>query len=338
MIRQKRSRVLKSSVERYESIRLLLFRQLPPAMYGQNVAPNDSIIAFAQHAPRREYLESKLRYLAQNGYDTVTTGEYVEWLTGVWQPTRPTVLLTFDDGRRGFAQVTYPLVKAYGFRSVIFVCPGLVDLASRGDDSLSQFARKTILTWDELRDLHREGDVDIQSHGMWHNAVPCSSSPTTIGVNHVQSIMAFPDMLPPDGRLERALTGQGQDVCRYKSVPLYAWPSSAEGTITQDTLRSDLAHAKAKIEEHLPGHRVRGFAFPWWKGTRTAAELARGLGHELVFWGLSGIDGHLGRENVDPLRIGRLGFDWICCLPGKGRKSIVRLLYEKVKGFHDDRY
>jgi len=324
--------------ERFHSIRLIALHRLPPAIYGRAVDPDLSILVFAQHAPGPDYLEPKLRHLAENGYETITTREYAEWLVGAgrWRPRRHTVMLTFDDGLRGFAERTLPLLRRYGSRSVLFVCPGLTDLATSGKGQLSELARKTVLTWDELHSLHRSGDVDIQSHGMWHNKVRCASSPVAVGVERVNSIMVCPDLLPPDGRLRSVLAGRGQDVKRYPSVPFFTCEVSSKGPVCEGDLISDLAEAKSLIEQNLPGHQVRALAFPWWRGSANAVQAAQQTGHQLIFWGLAGINSRLGHRGVDTLRIGRLWFDWIHCLPGKGRITVRRLLKEKLSGLHND--
>jgi len=322
-----RSRGKALTHERWQSIRLVLLRQMPPPIYGREIPSSELLLTFAQHAPGPGYLAPKLRHLADNGYQAVTTREYAEWLAGAWRPKRPAVLLTFDDGLRDFARVTYPILKRFGFPCTLFVCPGLVDLASRGVDAVSELAHKTILTWDELRDLCCQGDVDVQCHGMWHNRVSCSSRPVSVGVRSYRGILDLADLLPPDGRIERVLAGQGDDVCRYACQPLYACHPSPGGPVSEPMLRSDLADAKARIEECLPGHAVRALALPWWTGSPATLELARAEGYTLVFWGLRMVHRRLGRENVDPLRIGRLGFDWIYCLPGTPLKlSVVSLL------------
>ena len=299
------------------------------------VAPKDSLIAFAQHSPGLHYLDQKLRHLADNGYQTITTREYHDWLAGSWEPKQPSVLLTFDDGRRGFAKAAYPLLKSYGFRCVLFVCPGLVELASRAHGALGQLSRQSVLTWDELASLHREGLVDIQSHGMWHNRVCSCSSLKGVRSRPIRSIFHVPELLPPDGRLESVLQQETPHTTRVDSRPFFACTPSESGPVTEQTIRADLASAKERIEAHLGGHSVRAFAFPWWTGTRRSTELVSETGHELAFWGLSPIHPRLGKEAVDPLRIGRLGFDWICCLPGPpGQTSVARLLYEKLRGLH----
>lgn len=322
------------SIERCFSLRLLIRHRMPPAIYGCPTTSDSAILVFAQHAPGPQYLEPKLRHLAENGYEAVTTWEFDQWLAGLWKPQRPSVMLTFDDGLKAFARNTLPLLQTYGFRSVLFVCPGLVDMATAADDLGARLASKTILTWDELRSLSNTGMVDVQSHGMWHNRVAYSASARAGAADRMDTIMQCTDLLPPDGRLERLLSGQGQDVLRLPSIPFFS-ASHREG-IGEQAFVEDLAEARERIESNLPGHHVRAFAFPWYNGSPEAVSAARQAGYSQSYWGLAGIGPLQGREAIDPLRIGRLGFDWIHCLPGKGRTTVRRLLLQKLLGNCDD--
>jgi len=325
------------AIERFHGVRLLVFHRLPRAFYGRHVPPEVLVPVFSQHGPGPKYLTPKLEHLARNRYETISTRQYTDWLAGRWAPRAPSVMLTFDDGLRGFAERTFPVLRTFGFRSVLFVCPGLTDLASAGSDDVSRLARRTILTWDELRGLHETGLVDVQSHGLWHNRVLQGSTPTGIGAERIEDIMFNADLLPPDGRLERALAGQGQDVPRFRTVPKFMQRMGAPGSEPYTTVLLDLVEAKQRIEAHLPGHRVRAFAFPWWNGSTSVLQTVKEAGYELAFWGLAPICPRCGRQAVDPFRVGRLGFDWILCLPGKGRTTVRQLIREKLKGLHDER-
>jgi len=85
----------------------------------------------------------------------------------------------------------------------------------------------------------------------------------------------------------------------------------------------------------LPGQVVRAFALPWWRGSSSALEAARRSGYEFVFWGRGSISPRVGRQSINPMRIGRLDFDWTPCLAGEHRRGVARVLLEKAKGAHD---
>lgn len=290
----------------------------------------DTVPVFAQHAPGPLYLAEKLDHLTRNGYSTLDTAQYHAWLTGEWPLDRPAVMLTFDDGARRFYDVTFPELEKRGLRSVLFVCPGLVELASAGNSKLNDFIADHILTWDELRTLLRTGLVDIQSHGMWHNAARVSEAPASWSTILSTDLFGVLDLLPPDGRIDALADGTAMTapVPRYPSHPFYRCVDRDHAV--------DLRRAKALIEANLPRHSVRAFAFPWWNGVDGAVRAAREEGYNLVFHGMRGMLGSQRRAYVNPLQIGRMGFDWISCLPGDGAKSVAMLVSELYRGQHTD--
>jgi peptidoglycan/xylan/chitin deacetylase (PgdA/CDA1 family) len=312
-----------NTLERLYSWWGLASRGLPGYLLRRSFDPATTIPVFAQHAPRVEYLEPKLRYLAENGYDTITVAEYEQWLAGAWTPTRPTVMLTFDDGMREFGERVVPLLRRYGCRAVLFVCPGLVDLASRPEDSIGTIVRRQFLDWQELLELAGSGTVDLQSHGLWHNRVPVSRSREAAIRGPVTSIRSVLDTMPPEGALRDLVEGRVHELERYPSVPLYL-------SDAYETIAADACEARRSLEERLR-RPVTAFAFPWWNGSAVAVQALRQAGYRSIFWGMRGT---FHGPTAD--RIGRLSFDWIHCLPGSGRLSVPELLVQKARGLQRD--
>ncbi len=317
-------------LERLYTVRALASGQVARQLRLADVQWHETVPIFAQHAPGPAYLAAKLEHLSRNRYDTLGTAQYAAWLSGERVLDRSSVMLTFDDGMRRFRDVTFPELRRYGFRSVLFICPGLVDLASRRESKLDAFVASHMLTWDEIAELHETGLVDIQSHGMWHNAVPLSRAPSGQAAKPGRDLYEILDLLPPDGRIEALFDGAAAEtaVPRYPSHPFYQCRGGDHA--------ADLRRSKAMIERHLPGHRVTAFAFPWWNGVDSAARIARSEGYELVFRGMRGMWGSQRRTTIDPLCIGRMSFDWIACLPGAGAKSFMTLVGELRRGEHSD--
>lgn len=112
--------------------------------------------------------ERQMAYLARRGYepiglkrlDAVRTGRAV-------LPPKP-VLLTFDDGLRSYYTHAYPVLKRYGFPSILSVVTAWVDGRSHPDGY-----RAPLLGWEELRRLARSPLVEIVSHtDDLHHGVP----------------------------------------------------------------------------------------------------------------------------------------------------------------------
>lgn len=95
-------------------------------------------------------------------------------------------------------------------------------------------------------------------------------------------------------------------------------------------IATDLRRAKAAIEARLPGKRVRHLAFPWGEGSAAAVDAARESGYEACFWGK--VDGRLTNQvGGDPLRIARIGEDFVRSLPGDGRIPLRRVVAGKLE-------
>lgn len=121
---------------------------------------------FSYHLVRHESFEADLRFLRDNGYQTLGTDEFLDWLQGGAAVQRRSVLLTFDDGPRNFHAVALPLLRKYAARAVAFVAPGLHGDSPDGD------VTDRPMTWTELREVHESGLVELQSHTLESRYAP----------------------------------------------------------------------------------------------------------------------------------------------------------------------
>jgi hypothetical protein len=94
-------------------------------------------------------------------------------------------------------------------------------------------------------------------------------------------------------------------------------------------IRFDLAEAKRRIEEMLPGKTVRHLCYPWHAAGRIAAFESVQAGYATNFWGKIG-----GRYSSpipgNPLRIARVGGDFFFRLPGTGRAPFLGIIAGKA--------
>ncbi len=115
---------------------------------------------FAFHSVVPEAFEAQLRYLKENGYETVRSADELAACLQGRAPLRPkTVLLTFDDGRASLYRVAYPLLQRYGYQAVGFVVPTFV-------------GKRNFCSWQQLKEMAASGVVDIQSHTLCHRFAP----------------------------------------------------------------------------------------------------------------------------------------------------------------------
>ncbi len=127
---------------------------------------------FHFHDVNREYLERHLRYLAENGYETLDSRAMLDFSAGGVYPGDRKVVLTFDDGWKSLWTAAFPLLRKYGMKAVAYIITGRVEDARAvrkpGDSGGSQLA-----TWPELRAMHKSGVIDIQSHTHSHAMIFC---------------------------------------------------------------------------------------------------------------------------------------------------------------------
>ncbi len=120
---------------------------------------------FMFHTVERGSFQAQLDFLKDNGYRTLTMGEFLDYLKGEFTLKDPAVLLTFDDGEKSLYEVAYPLLKRYGYHAVAFVIPHFM----RETPDLRP--GKGWLAWEQLREMDQSGVIDIQSHSHYHARV-----------------------------------------------------------------------------------------------------------------------------------------------------------------------
>jgi hypothetical protein len=98
----------------------------------------------------------------------------------------------------------------------------------------------------------------------------------------------------------------------------------------EKALSQELDGSKRRIEEKLPGHRVRHFCYPWWSGCGAAMELSKKIGYATNFLGILP-DRRTNSPGDDPYRIVRLLDDYLFRLPGDGRRSLISILAERFR-------
>ncbi|MDL2287863.1 polysaccharide deacetylase family protein [Oscillospiraceae bacterium OttesenSCG-928-F05] len=76
-----------------------------------------------------EDFEAQMRYLYENGFQTMTSQELLGFLDGGPLPGKR-VMITFDDGYLSNLEYAYPVMKAYGFTGAIFLVTGSIPAQS----------------------------------------------------------------------------------------------------------------------------------------------------------------------------------------------------------------
>jgi peptidoglycan/xylan/chitin deacetylase (PgdA/CDA1 family) len=79
---------------------------------------------FRYHHTAAEF-EGHLDWLASR-YIPATLDDFARWFRGEWQPRKPLVLVTFDDGYRNNATNAAPILTHKGFPAIFFLASGYV--------------------------------------------------------------------------------------------------------------------------------------------------------------------------------------------------------------------
>jgi len=126
--------------------------QLVPVLVYHNMGPEDRgrlVIGVKK-------FEAQMRALRAEGFQTVSLSDYLEFTAGRKQLARKSVLITFDDGYRSFAQYARPILKDFGFTATLFV--------------YSDFVGSGGMSWKELGAMIAQG-FDVQAHSKTHESL-----------------------------------------------------------------------------------------------------------------------------------------------------------------------
>lgn len=137
----------------------LVSGRFPRFVFGGGVA-RTTLPVFHFHDETRETFEPKLRYLTENGYRTVGSDEIAAFVAGKTMGFDRAVGLCFDDAWASLWTVVAPLLKQYGQTAIVYAIPGRIE---RPDSPF--------VTWEQLRQLHGSGLVDVQCHTYSHSRV-----------------------------------------------------------------------------------------------------------------------------------------------------------------------
>jgi biofilm PGA synthesis lipoprotein PgaB len=195
-----------------------------------------------------------LSWLREHGYRPVSVDDLLAARKGEKELPAKAVLLTFDDGYRGFYSEVFPLLKAFNYPAVLALVGRWMEapagsLVEYGD---RRVPREHFLSWQQVRELSASGLVEIASHSFdLHRGLPAN----------------------PQGNLEPALSARRYD--------------PATGTYEAEAthlarLRADLL-ANADLIERRTGRRPRVMVWPYGEYNRPALGIAEEAGMSVAF-------------------------------------------------------
>ncbi len=137
---------------------------LPILMYHRVVEQLDTPDPYNLCISRADF-ESQMRYLVQQGYQTITLEDMVASLAHGSMPGRRQVIITFDDGYDDVYTRAFPILQELGLKAAVMLvggCMGGFNLWDRG-----KTRQASLLDISRVREMIGYG-ISVGSHGMTH--------------------------------------------------------------------------------------------------------------------------------------------------------------------------
>lgn len=136
-------------VQRTARVPILMYHRITDLPENASASDRDYKIPPAQ-------FEEQLRYLRDNGYQSIRLYDLNRYLQGGDPLPEKAVILTFDDGYRDNAVSAFPLLQEYGFTATFFINSQPIN------DEYPAY-----MTWEQVEQLSGAG-MDIESHSHTH--------------------------------------------------------------------------------------------------------------------------------------------------------------------------
>ena len=109
-------------------------------------------------------VEKDLIYLKENGYTTIVMQDLINFVErGKRLPKKP-IVLTFDDGNSSDYNYLLPLLQKHDMKAVLAIIGEATDRCTTYMDKNPK-SKAPNMTWYQVKELHKSGHCEIQSHG-----------------------------------------------------------------------------------------------------------------------------------------------------------------------------
>lgn len=212
-------------------------RHYPPFVTAQKpLLGEDDVPVFVFHTVEPAEFEDQLRYLADNGYTTLSCEQFLRHLNGTERVPPGSVLLTIDDGRASVWSFALPLLKKHGATAVVFLIPGYVPHADKPSPTIEDVwtgrcpsgrmssRDPELMSWIEIKEAAATRLVDFQAHTLHHHKVPV----TDRIIDYINPRMGAPLFdVPIEPGLEAGLLNHGIE--SLYGAPVYEHDSLMSG-------------------------------------------------------------------------------------------------------------
>jgi peptidoglycan/xylan/chitin deacetylase (PgdA/CDA1 family) len=136
-------------------------RRIPILMYHSISNASEQGHPYYRTVTTPNVFAGHMKYLAKNGYTTVSLSDAVKWLDGILPAITRPVAITFDDGYRDFYTAAFPVLSRHRFSATVYLPTAYIG------NTTQTFKGIECLTWGEVRQLQAAG-VEFGSHTVTH--------------------------------------------------------------------------------------------------------------------------------------------------------------------------
>lgn len=102
-----------------------------------------------------ENFSSQMQYLKDNGFNTISFGNLIDYFKGEFDMPEKPIIISFDDGVVNHYQNAWPILQKNNLKATFFIFPNPIGRS------------KNYMTWEQLQELIDNG-MEIGSHGWYH--------------------------------------------------------------------------------------------------------------------------------------------------------------------------
>lgn len=133
-------------------------KDVPILVYHQ-VVDEDFDLTKVPVGDRPYYLRNsdfvrQMEYLSNQGFKTLTLGEFVNFIKDGGQLSAKSIVLTFDDGHISNYTYVYPILRRFNFKATFFLI-------------VSEIGKPKTLNWAQIVEIKNNG-MEVGSHSMTH--------------------------------------------------------------------------------------------------------------------------------------------------------------------------
>lgn len=133
-------------------------KKLPIIMY-HHMSEKEKLLNKFAISPKE--FENDLIYIKEQGYETITVEQLLNYVyENEPLPEKP-IMITFDDGQESFYTYAFPLLKKYKMSAVLSIVGSFTEAFSKNEDHNVDYS---YLTWAQINEISNTPNVEIANH------------------------------------------------------------------------------------------------------------------------------------------------------------------------------